>query len=139
MCRVSEWPDSPVNGMCRWCLRTTANFRLTWHTYCYNAYRVATGLSPQQIQKTLCQVCGDPAGELDHKLSIVVASALGHDALLRAFTLPNLQWLCKPCHRRKTRLDRRIAKFVRVCGFGWRTARDLAERHGRWFRAFLTI
>ena len=77
MCRVSEWPDSPVNGMCRWCLRTTANLRLTWHSYCYNAYRVAAGLSPQQIQKTLCQVCGDPAGELDHKLSIVVASALG--------------------------------------------------------------
>ena len=129
MCRVSEWPDSPVNGMCRWCLRTTANLRLTWHSYCYNAYQVATGLSPQQIQKTLCLVCGDPAGELGHKLSIVVASALGRGALLRAFTLPNLQWLCKPCHRRKTRLDRRIAKFVRVCGLGWRRALDLTTRH----------
>ena len=137
--RVSEWADSPVHGMCRWCIRPTSHFRLIWHAYCFNAYRVATGLKPQQIQKTLCQVCGNPAEELDHKLSITVACALGRDALLRAFTLSNLQWLCRTCHRRKTRLDRRLERFVRSCGLGWRRARVLADRHHRWMRAFLTI
>ena len=137
--RATGWDEAPVNGLCRWCGTPTANFRLTWHTYCFNAYRVATGLKPVQIQKTLCVRCGGPPVDLDHELSIVVARALGEAALLRAFTLPNLRWLCKGCHRRKTRLDRRLEHYARSCDLNWRAALGLVERHRAWFRAFLTI
>ena len=116
-----------MNGLCRWCGAPSANFRLTWHTYCFNAYRVATGLKPVQIQKTLCVRCGGPPVDLDHELSIVVARALGEAALLRAFTLPNLRWLCKGCHRRKTRLDRRLEHYARPCDLNWRAALGLGR------------
>ena len=137
--RATGWDGVPVNGLCRWCGTPTANLRLTWHTYCFNAYRVATGLKPVQIQKTLCVRCGGPPVDLDHELSIVVARALGEAALLRAFTLPNLRWLCKGCHRRKTRLDRRLEHYARSCDLNWWAALGLVERHRAWFRAFLTI
>ena len=56
-------------------------------------------------------MCGDPSDEMDHRLAINVARALGPVAMLRAFTPDNLRWLCKSCHRRKTRQNR-LAKFL---------------------------
>ena len=51
-------------------------------------------------------MCGDPSDEMDHRLAIEVARALGPAAMLRAFTPENLRWLCRDCHRRKTDQDR---------------------------------
>ena len=41
------------------------------------------------------RACAGPADELDHRLAINVARALGPEALRRSFTLENLQWLCQ--------------------------------------------
>ena len=71
----------------------------------------------------MCEGCGGPAAELDHRLAINVARAMGPEALRRAFTLENLHWLCSSCHRRKTRLDRRLARFLSACSLDWRGAR----------------
>ena len=105
--RTASWGEPPVRGVCRWCHEHTAAIHLTWHDYCLAAYRVASGQKPLGIRVTMCEGCGGPAAELDHMLAINVARALGPEALRRAFTLENLQWLCSSCHRRKTRLDRR--------------------------------
>ena len=35
--RATGWDGVSVNGLCRWCGTPTANLRLTWHTYCFNA------------------------------------------------------------------------------------------------------
>ena len=70
----------------------------------------------------MCECCGGPAHELDHRLAINVARAMGPEALRRAFTLENLQFLCSSCHRRKTRMDRRLARFLSACSIDWRRA-----------------
>ena len=112
--RTSHWGDTPARGVCRWCHAHAASIELTWHRYCLDAYLVASGQKPG-IQVTMCEGCGGPAAELDHRLAINVARALGPEAMRRAFTIENLGWLCRECHRRKTRLDRRLARFLRAC------------------------
>ena len=79
----------------------------------------------------MCEGCGGPAAELDHRLAINVARAMGPEALRRAFTLENLHWLCSSCHRRKTRLDRRLARFLSDCSLDWRGARQCLENQPR--------
>ena len=49
----------------------------------------------------------------------------------------NLRWLCHECHRRKTRKDRVLAKFVRGCNIDWQEARNLCEWQREWLDAFL--
>ena len=135
--RTASWGEPPSDGQCRWCYERTATPKARWHAYCLNVYRVASGQSPDEIQHTLCEVCGDESTELDHRLAIEVARALGPAGMLRAFTLQNLRWLCSSCHRRKTRQDRILAKFVRACGLDWKRANRLLVRQGAWFKAFL--
>ena len=101
--RTARWKELPRNGICRWCYELTASPNTRWHLYCLNAYRVASGQHPDEMQRTLCEMCGDPPDEMDHRLSIEVARALVPAAILRAFTLDNLRRLCRSCHRRKTR------------------------------------
>ena len=81
--RTASWGEPPVNGICRWCYELTASPRTRWHRYCLNAYRVASGQHPDEIQHTLCEICGDPSDEMDHRLAIEVAHALGPTAMLR--------------------------------------------------------
>ena len=127
-----------VNGICRWCYELTASTSSTrWHLYCLNAYRVASGQHPDEIQRTLCEICGDPPDEIDHRLAIEVARALGPAAMLRAFTLDNLRWLCRSCHRRKTRQDRRLAKFLVACSLDWYGAKRMLRQNHRWALSFL--
>ena len=76
--------EPPVRGVCRWCGEHTAAIHLTWHDYCLDAYRVASGQKPGGIQVTMCEGCGGPAAELDHRLAINVARAMGPEALRRA-------------------------------------------------------
>ena len=82
-------------------------------------------------------MCGERADEIDHRLAIEVARALGPAATLRAFTPDNLRWLCRSCHRRKTRQDRLLAKFVTACSLDWHGARRLLRRNRRWALSFL--
>ena len=134
--RTARWGEPPVRGVCCWCHQDAASVRLTWHEYCLDAYRVASGQKPERMRLTMCETCGGAADELDHRFAIEVARALGPDALMRAFTLENLQWLCRDCHRRKTRLDRRLARFLAACSLDWRGARRVARRNRSWLRAF---
>ena len=135
--RTANWRDSPVRGVCRWCHEHTAAIHLTWHDYCLAAYRVASGQKPLGIQVTMCEGCGGPAAELDHRLAINVARAMGPEALRRSFTLENMQWLCSSCHRRKTRLDRRLARFLSACSLDWRGARRAWRLNRAWADVFL--
>ena len=66
-----------MNGICRWCYERTANIKIRWHLYCLNAYRVASGQHPDEIQHTLCEICGDPSDEMDHRLAIEVGPCAG--------------------------------------------------------------
>ena len=80
---------------------------------------------------------GNPSDEMDHRLAIEVARALGPAAMLRAFTPDNLRWLCRGCHRRKTGQDRRLAKFLSACSLDWYSAQRLLLRHHTWLQSFL--
>ena len=132
--RTQRWTDTRVRGVCRWCEDPAATIDLTWHRYCLDAYRVASGQHPAELQRTMCEVCAGPSDELDHKLAINVARALGSEALRRAFVQENLRWLC---HIRKTRFDRLLARYLRVCGLDWHGAlRALAVNH-EWASEFL--
>ena len=114
--RTARWGEPPQNGICRWCYERTAHIKTRWHPYCLNAYRVASSQHSDEIQHTLCEICSGPSDEMDHRLAIEVARALGPTAMLRgAFTLYNLRWLGRSCHRRKTRQYRRLAKFLAAC------------------------
>ena len=135
--RTARWSDPPVRGICRWCGDLTATIDLTWHLYCLDAYRVASGQKPSHLQMTMCEGCGGAADELDHRLAINVARALGPEALRRAFTQENLRWLCRECHRRKTRLDWRLARYLRACSIDWRDALRAWESNRTWAAVFL--
>ena len=136
--RTASWREKPVRGSCRWCGEHTSTIHLTWHDYCLAAYRVASGQKPG-IQMTMCEGCAGPADELDHRLAINVARAMGPEALRRAFTLENLQWLCSSCHRRKTIADRRLARFIRDCGLDWRRSLRVLHANRAWAGAFLSL
>ena len=135
--RTTSWGEPPVNGICRWCYELTASPGTRWHRYCLNARRVAFGQHPDEALRTLCEMCGDPSDEMDHRLAIEVARALGPEALLRAFTPDNLRWLCRDCHRRKTDQDRWLAKFLPACSLDWHGARRLLGQNREWLQTFL--
>ncbi len=44
--RVRSWGERPVAGVCRWCGEHASSIQLTWHGYCLDAYRVASGQKP---------------------------------------------------------------------------------------------
>ena len=108
-----------------------------WHLYCLDAYRVVSGQKPSQLQMTMCEGCGGTADELDHRLAISVARALGPTALRRAFVQENLRWLCRECHRRKTRFDRRLARYLRSCSMDWHSALRAWRLNRAWAGEFL--
>lgn len=88
------------------------------------------------MQLTMCEMCGDKANAIDHRLSITVAKSLGYEAELRAFTLANLRWLRRRCHRRKTRQDRILARTVNAVEMNWRSAQEVTRVNRRWVSAF---
>ena len=108
-----------------------------WHRYYLKLYRVAAGQHPDEIQHTLCEICGNPSDKMDHRLAIEVARPLGPAAMLRAFTPDNLCWLCRGCHRHKTRQDWQLAKFLSACSMDLHSARRLMRQHREWLRSFL--
>ena len=82
-------------------------------------------------------MCGNPSDEMDHRLAIKVIRALDPAAMRRAFTPDNLRWLCWGCHRRKTRRDRRSAKFLTACSLDWHGARRLLRQDHKLALSFL--
>ena len=118
---------------CDFSISTTSDIS----SYRLNAYRVATGLRPKELRRTLCEIRRKGADERDHRLAIEVARTLGPAAMLRAFTPDNLRWLCRSCHRRKTGQDRRLAKFLSACSLDWYGARQLLKQNRRWALSFL--
>ena len=85
----------------------------------------------------MCEICAGPSDELDHRLAIDVARALGTGALRRAFVQENLRWLCRDCHLGKTRFDRLLARYLRSCRMDWRAALRAWESNRRWAAVFL--
>ena len=63
-----------------------------------------------------CAACGEPTPthqlELDHIMAIRVAERMHESLYVRVFTPDNLWWICKPCHRAKTRFDRAFMKAL---------------------------
>lgn len=116
-------------GVCIWCDRDTESKRTRWHHWCIGAYLIARGQTnipaykPKQKQLVSespdrlydyeweqCEICGERAQELDHALALSVARFLGRRAILRAFWIDNLRWLCHDCHAVKTGSDRLRAR-----------------------------
>ena len=85
----------------------------------------------------MCESCAGAANVLDRSLAINVARALGPEDSRRAFTLKNLQWLCSQCHRCKTKLDRCLARYLRVCSLDWRGALRAWRLNRDWAGTFL--
>ena len=115
----------------------TATIDLTWHCYCLDAYRVASDQKPEHIHRTMCEICAGPSDELDHRLAINVARALGPAALRRAFVQENLHCLCRECHLRKTRFDRLLARYLRACRLDWHGALRAFAANRSWAGEFL--
>lgn len=59
---------------------------------------------------TLCFLTGPKAGEADHKIPRRELVEAGGDV----FDLGNLQWLCEPCHARKSALERWAAEKAKA-------------------------
>lgn len=105
-------------GTCVWCERACDKAR-AWHTLCVRSYLCARGQTFDLYKDPLvkygpCEICGGPGDEIDHRLAICVAVREGRRATLRAFWLDNLRWLCRACHRTKTRRDRKVVRFQDV-------------------------
>ena len=130
--------DVPFKGrtknICHWCKRPVKSRKGSmgyWHPLCVRAQFACRGLThlvdrQPVIPKGTCATCGKdhylfdtgPHGkgivkihqlEIDHIVALGIAARRGdRRGVLRAYTLDNLQWLCPPCHKRKTASDRKI-------------------------------
>ena len=115
-------------GTCRWCLRPTAGSRICWHTSCYHAYCMAAG---QKVGlggrvRGKCARCGlvrkgGGPFEWDHRLALGVAARMpNYKVWVRAWSLENLQLLCRACHVKKTASDRRLMAALDAETPAWR-------------------
>ena len=138
---ANRWQDkfeSP-DGYCRWCKLPIGKERrksARWHSDCQRAYYIAAGDHFGAIPLGACAAgCGKPAHAIDHRLAISVARELGDKALMRAFTLENLQALCRDCHANKTRVDALTLRAIKGLGMDYNEAlsiyRGCIERETR--------
>ena len=135
--RTASWGQPSVRGVCRWCHRHTAAIHLTWHDYCLAAYRVASGQKPPGIQVTMCEGCGGPAAELDHRLANQRRPGDGTRGAQESVHAGEPAVALQLLHRRKTRLDRRLAQFLSACSLDWRGARRAWRVNRAWADVFL--
>ena len=103
----SFWYRRRTYRVCCWCGLSVEPPARYWHQDCALQYRAMRGESVTPAGPRECEECGGPGEEIDHRVAISVARASGPRAYVRAFLLENLRWLCRPCHLRKTREDRR--------------------------------
>ena len=107
------------NGYCRWCgLRVTGKGRRLWDEDCNRQYGMVLGNypTPGPWREARCAQCGVLSGslEIDHIYPIHQARESGDPkALVRAFLIENLQWLCVECHIVKSNQERRLAGIRR--------------------------
>lgn len=105
----------PVPGICRWCnqevgqTKTGRISKSTWHKDCVAKYKFYywpsyTRKIVWRRDKGKCANCGTqcarkgPTGwDLDHIIPLHLANGAEW-----AWELPNLQTLCKPCHKAKS-------------------------------------
>ena len=104
-------------GRCFWCRLPVSSRR---RTYCDDDCRkqrdavLGNRVWPTRIDEAECAQCGEPWDphsypinmEVDHELAIHKARKMGDKALIAAFLLENLRWLCHTCHVAKTTADR---------------------------------
>lgn len=107
---------TPVPGTCKWCnkpiTKTLKNGKVsksTWHEECVEEYKLLhwpsyTRKKVWKRDKGKCATCssqcdrhGSNGWHLDHITPIYMANGQ-----LWVWQLPNLQTLCKPCHKIKT-------------------------------------
>ena len=111
------------DGACRWC-RKMCQWKAHWHQSCrtWQWIMVAgdmrhsnmtqkaanrAGLWENFLPMTPCASCGDadPRLTVDHTVPLALAATQAPRQYVRAFLPANLQWLCQPCHLRKTRAE----------------------------------
>ena len=131
MPRAIEWADAgrSLAGACRWCGLAIGSERrkgAKCHKDCFVAYSIAVGDhyigAAHAAMPDECANCGAPAADVDHRLAICVAREMDSRAWMRAFTIENLQGLCRACHVDKTRADRLLAAMLRGRGIGYKEA-----------------
>ena len=98
------------NGRCRWCGLPTGSPRRQWDPDCLLQYRATRGESEAPEGPRVCEICGAPGEEVDHRTGIHQARQVGERAFIRAFLLENLRWLCHECHLRKSADERRVVR-----------------------------
>ena len=109
-------------GTCKWCCQPCKRDKL-WHNECAKAMMAAKGRVLDIYKRPLfdwrgkgCEKCGGNADEIDHRLALSVAWEIrrhGDRRWWRAWTVGNLRWLCRACHKTKTADDRRSLARLR--------------------------
>lgn len=113
---LPEHFSNPIPGICRWCnkpitklLKNGKLSKSTWHNTCVNEYKLLhwpayTRKMVWKRDKGICSQCGSKCDRkgingwhMDHIIPLY--SAQGQ---LWAWSMDNLQTLCKPCHKIKT-------------------------------------
>ncbi len=110
---LPPWFERPRQGCCRWCNLPVYSGRACWHEECLRIYSIAAMHNPVWHLLRIgqggsyfaeCAACGLASGWGDFELDHIVPLCLRHDCI--SCWLPaNLQLLCPPCHRAKTRRD----------------------------------
>ena len=109
-------------GICRWCGKKIIenkihNKRKTWHQDCVTNYMIIYHSTEARKQvwkrdKGNCAICGLQCTkrnwDLDHIKPLMEQKELQeHELDWSYYKLDNMQTLCRPCHKEKTKQDRR--------------------------------
>lgn len=112
------WFDTVPEGTCRWCNKEIGltkrgkPSKSRWHKECVKEYKTlfwptATRQAVYRRDKGVCRTCGtkcerkgSKGWDLDH-----ITPLIEGDGSLSFWQMPNLQTLCKPCHKAKTALE----------------------------------
>ena len=107
-------------GICRWCGKKIIenkihNKRKTWHQDCATNYMII--FHPTEARKHIwkrdkgkCSICGiictRRTWDLDHIKPLMEQKELQeHELNWSYYELNNMQTLCRPCHKKKTKKD----------------------------------
>ena len=111
--RWTDFTKERRTGYCVWCrLPVDTKGGRYWDADCERQLQVVLGrrVSPRGTdprKEVSCPECGETGWrkdrmEIDHLYPIARAKLEGPKAVVRAFLIENLRWLCIACHRRKT-------------------------------------
>ena len=121
--RLPPKPDSyyvQKKGICRWCGKKIIenkkhNTRKTWHQDCATDYMIIYHSTEARKHiwkrdKGKCNSCGKQCTrrgwDLDHVKPLMEQKGLSEQELdWSYYKLNNMQTLCRPCHKKKTKQD----------------------------------